>query len=44
MKAWHLQSEPWVFLVDAKGRIAEKFEGSVSVRELRDAVRQHLMR
>ena len=44
MSAWHLQSEPWTFLVDAKGRIVDKFEGSVSVRELRNAVRQRLMR
>lgn len=44
MKEWRLESEPWVFLVGADGRIAEKFEGAVSVRELRAAVQRHLMR
>ena len=44
MKEWRLESEPWVFLVGADGRIAEKFEGAVSVRELRAAVERHLTR
>lgn len=44
MEEWRLESEPWVFLVGADGRIAAKFEGAVSVRELRAAVRRHLMR
>jgi hypothetical protein len=39
---WHLPSEPWTFLVDADGRIEAKFEGSLSVRELTQAVRSHL--
>ncbi len=38
MKEWALQSEPWVFVVGRDGRIKAKFEGSVSVRELRAAV------
>jgi hypothetical protein len=42
MKQWHLMSEPWVFLVGADGRIKEKFEGSVSVDELRTAVQRRL--
>ena len=42
MKEWRLPSEPWVFLVGRDGRVKAKFEGSVSVRELRDAVRRHL--
>jgi hypothetical protein len=44
MGEWHLQSEPWVFLVGADGRVDAKFEGAVSVRELRAAVQRHLMR
>ena len=42
MREWNLPSEPWVFLVGRDGRIKAKYEGSVSVRELRTAVRQHL--
>jgi hypothetical protein len=39
MREWGLQSEPWVFVVGRDGRIKDKFEGSVSVRELLAAVR-----
>ena len=35
---WGLPSEPWVFVVDAKGKVAAKFEGTVSPRELRQAL------
>lgn len=42
VREWKLPSEPWVFVVGADGRIKAKFEGSVSVRELDDAVRRHL--
>jgi hypothetical protein len=38
MKEWRLPTEPWTFVVDAKGRIAARFEGPVSVRELEDSV------
>jgi hypothetical protein len=38
MRQWGLQSEPWVFLVGRDGRIKAKFEGPVSVGELRAAV------
>ena len=43
MREWRLPSEPWVFLVGSDGRIKAKFEGSVSIRELRAAVRRHLV-
>ena len=43
MQEWKLQTEPWTFLVDAKGRIAERFEGTVSVNELETAVREKLL-
>jgi hypothetical protein len=42
MREWGLQSEPWVYLVRGNGRIAEKFEGPVSVRELRAAIESKL--
>ena len=34
---WHLPSEPWVFLVDRDGKIAEKFEGGLTRDELAEA-------
>lgn len=42
VREWRLPSEPWLFLVRRDGRIAERFEGSVSVRELTSAVRARL--
>jgi len=39
MLEWKLPTEPWVFVVDRRGVIRAKFEGSVSVAELEDAVR-----
>ena len=39
MREWHLRTEPWTFVVDGRGRIADRFEGPVSVSELEDAVR-----
>jgi hypothetical protein len=42
VREWRLPSEPWTFLVGADGRIKAKFEGSVSVRELDEAVRRFL--
>lgn len=32
---WKLRTEPWVFVVDARGRIAAKYEGIVGAGELR---------
>ena len=43
MREWGLESEPWVFLVGRDGRIKAKFEGSVSVGELRDSVESTLL-
>jgi len=42
LREWKLDTEPWTFLVDRRGRIAERFEGVVSVRELEEAVREKL--
>jgi hypothetical protein len=38
MRGWHLDTEPWTFVVDRRGRVAARFEGTVSVRELSAAV------
>ncbi len=35
---WRLQSEPWVFVVGADGRIAAKFEGPAALDEVRSAL------
>ena len=43
MQEWKLQTEPWTFLVDANGKIVERFEGTVSVNELETAVREKLL-
>jgi hypothetical protein len=38
MDEWGLETEPWTFVVGSNGRIVERFEGAVSVRELEQAV------
>jgi hypothetical protein len=38
MQEWELPTEPWTFLVDDRGTIVERFEGTVSVNELEQAV------
>jgi hypothetical protein len=43
VREWELPTEPWTFLVGADGRIKERFEGIFSVRELDEAVQQHLL-
>lgn len=35
---WGLQTEPWIFVLDRNGRVAAKFEGVVSLKELTDAI------
>jgi hypothetical protein len=39
---WKLPTEPWVFLVDGRGVIRDRFEGAVSVAELTEAVSGNL--
>jgi hypothetical protein len=39
---WRLASEPWIFVIDAAGKISARFEGAVSVPELRAAVQKTL--
>jgi hypothetical protein len=38
LAAWHLQSEPWVFVIDKNGKVSTRFEGAFSVGELQRAV------
>ncbi len=38
LAAWHLQSEPWVFVIDRNGKVSTRFEGAFSVGELQRAV------
>jgi hypothetical protein len=38
LKAFNLPTEPWLFVIDARGRVSTAIEGGFSVRELRDAV------
>jgi hypothetical protein len=42
VQQWHLPGEPWTFLVGRDGRIKAKFEGSVSSRELDEAIGRFL--
>jgi hypothetical protein len=39
---WHLRSEPWVFVVDAHGRVVAKFEGIASAAEVGAALQATL--
>lgn len=43
MKEWKLDTEPWTFLVDRKGKIVGRFEGVVSLDELERAIRDELV-
>jgi hypothetical protein len=38
LAAYGLQTEPWVFVIDRTGRISDRFEGALSVDELKAAV------
>lgn len=41
-REWSLQSEPWVFVVDRRGRVAAKFEGIMAQDEVEAALQQTL--
>lgn len=43
VREWHLPGEPWTFLVGRDGRIKAKFQGSVSARELGEAINRLLL-
>jgi hypothetical protein len=38
MDQWHLQSEPWTFVISAEGKVTARFGGPVSPRELEQAL------
>lgn len=38
VREWGLPSEPWVFVVDDKGLVAAKYEGTVTAKELTKAL------
>jgi hypothetical protein len=40
VQEWHLQSEPWFFIVDGKGTITAKFEGPTTMEELDQALQK----
>lgn len=42
VEEWRLQSEPWIFVVDAQGLIRAKFEGLTTLREITAAL-QHIL-
>jgi hypothetical protein len=39
-RALHLPSEPWVFVINRRGRVAARFEGPVSVYEIEQALKK----
>lgn len=43
VEEWHLRTEPWIFLVDREGNIAERFEGGLTLDEVEPAF-QRLLR
>jgi hypothetical protein len=38
VREWGLPSEPWVFVVDAKGKVVAKYEGTVTAGELAEVL------
>lgn len=40
--AWHLSTEPWIFVVGGDGKVVSRFEGSASPEELTAAIQQAL--
>jgi hypothetical protein len=39
VQEWSLPSEPWIFVVDAQGQIADRFDGITAVEEIEQALR-----
>jgi len=39
LRAFHLQTEPWAFVLDKSGKISTRFEGAFSAAELESAIR-----
>jgi hypothetical protein len=42
MKAFHLETEPWLFTIDRRGRIAARLEGSFGIKEFTQAIQAAL--
>jgi hypothetical protein len=42
VNAFHLPSEPWLFVIDKQGKVAARLEGAYSVEELESAVNKAL--
>ena len=42
LQAFRLQSEPWLFTIDRRGRVAARLEGSFGFRDFEAAVRSAL--
>jgi hypothetical protein len=40
LRAFHLQTEPWAFVLDKSGRISTRFEGAFSKAELESAIQK----
>jgi predicted transcriptional regulator len=40
VRTWGLPSEPWVFVVDANGEVAARFEGALTDEELEIALEE----
>jgi hypothetical protein len=38
VRAWRLPSEPWVFVIGRDGRVVARYEGAVSLAELKQAI------
>jgi hypothetical protein len=42
LKAFHLQTEPWLFAIDRRGRIVARLEGAFGIAEMRAAIERAL--
>jgi hypothetical protein len=42
LRAYGLPSEPWLFTIDRRGRVAARLEGSFGIGELRQAIERAL--
>jgi hypothetical protein len=42
LRAFHLQTEPWLFTIDRDGRVAARLEGSFGVKEFQQAIQAAL--
>ncbi len=42
VEQWHLPSEPWTFVIDGAGRVADRFDGITSAEEIEQALHRLL--